>query len=118
MKNTVISVICIFAVFIYSFFTTFYVNDFSKKMNNLLPASESSEYVNTEININDLVNIYENKKYILTFIINRENTDKLEEIIINLENSIKYNDEQNTNACVQLLRSTLNSIVTSNSFTL
>lgn len=62
MKNTVISVICLSLVFVYSIFTFFYIKNFKVQMESCLP------YAETTITAKDCENIekiYRTKKDVL-----------------------------------------------------
>lgn len=114
MKHAVISAVCVAAVFLYSIFTMFYVKDFSRQINSCMTSENNVVYTDTDV----IKNIYEERKHILTFILNKDHTDELEEIIINLEKSVEYKDNQSIAVNISLLRSALDRIVKSNSFTI
>lgn len=113
MKHALISAICVAIVFIYSFFTMSYINNFCNSINEVLPYA--ADY---NINTDAIVKIYDEHKNILTFILNRDHTNELENIIINLDKAVKYNDKQNTAINISLLKSALDSMIKSNSFTI
>ena len=114
MKHAIISAICVVLVLVYSFFTMLYVNDFSRQINGQLTASAETGYIDTD----KIKDIYEDKKSVLTFILNRDHTDEMENIITNLDSAVKYNDKKDISTNISLLKTALDGIVKSNSFTI
>ncbi|MBQ6928805.1 MAG: DUF4363 family protein [Oscillospiraceae bacterium] len=114
MKHAIISAICVVLVLAYSFFTMLYVNDFSRQINGQLTASAETGYIDTD----KIKDIYEDKKSVLTFILNRDHTDEMENIITNLDSAVKYNDKKDISTNISLLKTALDGIVKSNSFTI
>lgn len=114
MRNTIISAICVTAVLLYSFFTMLYVNDFSDRIKNELPLSFEISDINTD-NIND---IYNEKKKILGIILNRDQLEEIEDIIINLESAVKFDNSQEIHNNICRLKSAIDYISKLNSFTI
>lgn len=112
MRNTIISAICVAAVILYSIFTSIYINDFSNQINTELSLSVNISDVNAD-NIN---NIYNEKKKILDIIINRDHVEEIEDIIINLESAVKFNDNQAIYTTALNLKSTIEHIKKLNGF--
>ena len=112
MRNTIISAICVTAVFLYSIFTMLYVNDFSDRIKKELPPSFEISDINTD-KIND---IYNEKKKILGIILNRDQLEEIEDIIINLESAVKFNDNQAIYTTALNLKSTIEHIKKLNGF--
>lgn len=114
MRNTIISVICIVLVFIYSSFTMLYIDDFSNQINRQLPLS----FEISDANINNINNIFNNRKKVLDIIINRDHVEEIEDIIINLETAIKFNDKHEIYKAALNLKSAIEHIDKLNSFTI
>ena len=114
MRNTIISIVCVVLVFAYSIFTTLYVSDFSNKINNELSISFSDN--RSDINIEKLKDIYIRKKKLLGIIINRDHAEELEDIIINLETAVKFDDAQEIYNNCYALKSAIEHIEKLNSF--
>ena len=85
MRNTIISAICVSAVILYSIFTSIYINDFSNQINTELSLSVNI----SDVNVDNINNIYNEKKKILDIIINRDHLEEFEDIIINLQSAVK-----------------------------
>ena len=114
MRNTIISAICVAAVILYSIFTSIYINDFSNQINTELSLSVNISDVNAD-NIN---NIYNEKKKILDIIINRDHVEEIEDIIINLESAVKFDNSQEIHNNICSLNSAIDYITQLNSFTI
>ena len=114
MRNTIISAICVTAVFLYSIFTMLYVNDFSERIKKELPPSFEISDINTD-KIND---IYNEKKKILGIILNRDQLEEIEDIIINLESAVKFDNSQEIYNNICSLKSAIDYISKLNSFTI
>ena len=114
MRNTIISIVCVALVFAYSIFTTLYVSDFSNKINNELSVDFSDNKPN--INIENIKDIYNDRKKLLGIIINRDHTEEVEDIIINLETAVKFDDAQEIYNNCYALKSAIEHIEKLNSF--
>ena len=112
MRNTIISAICVAAVILYSIFTSIYINDFSNQINTELSLSVNI----SDVNVDNINNIYNEKKKILDIIINRDHLEEIEDIIINLESAVKFNDNQAIYTTALNLRSTIEHIKKLNGF--
>ena len=112
MRNTIISAICVAAVILYSIFTSIYINDFSNQINTELSLSVNI----SDVNIDNINNIYNEKKKILDIIINRDHVEEIEDIIINLESAVKFNDNQAIYTTALNLKSTIEHIKKLNGF--
>ena len=111
MKHMIISLLCLLFVVVYSFFTIFYVSDFKSQIDIQLTSQSDT------ISIKDceaIKEIFEGRKNVLYFILNNEDADNFKEIIINLENAVKYNDIQGIDTYRQLLESIMDKIVQQN----
>ena len=116
MKHIIISAVCVVVVFIYSFFTMFYINDFSKQAEGIL-ASHNDGILNIK-EIATIEELYSNKKSTLKFMLNRDHTDRIEEILINLSTAAKFKDDSDMHTNVLMLKTVLDDIKTSNGFTI
>lgn len=116
MRNTIISIVCVVVIFVYSIFTMTYVNDFSKQIANELPSFFSDS--NCYVNIDNIKNIYSNKQKILSVIVNRDDVEDIENIIINLETAVKFSDQKEIYNNTYALKSTLEHITRLNGFTI
>ena len=112
MRNTIISAICVAAVILYSIFTSIYINDFSNQINTELSLSVNI----SDVNVDNINNIYNEKKKILDIIINRDHLEEIENIIINLESAVKFNDNQAIYTTALNLKSTIEHIKKLNGF--
>lgn len=112
MRNTIISAICVAAVILYSIFTSIYINDFSNQINTELSLSVNI----SDVNVDNINNIYNEKKKILDIIINRDHLEEIEDIIINLESAVKFNDTQAIYTTALNLKSTIEHIKKLNGF--
>lgn len=112
MRNTIISAICVAAVILYSIFTSIYINDFSNQINTELSLSVNI----SDVNVDNINNIYNEKKKILDIIINRDHLEEIEDIIINLESAVKFNDNQAIYTTALNLKSTIEHIKKLNGF--
>lgn len=112
MRNTIISAICVAAVILYSIFTSIYINDFSNQINTELSLSVNI----SDVNVDNINNIYNEKKKILDIIINRDHVEEIEDIIINLESAVKFNDNQAIYTTALNLKSTIEHIKKLNGF--
>jgi len=112
MKSIIISAVCLTLVFIYSIFTFNYVKNFKQEIDGYLPyLNDVSLYQSSSENIKKA---YNNKKRVLQFILNNEQTDKLEELISSLENSVEFYDKQNISEYAKLINVTLDDIMHQN----
>lgn len=116
MKHTIISFICVIIVIGYSLFTMYYVNSFSHQTEASISSYPTNEI--TTDTVNDLNTIYDDKKKILRFILNRDHTDKFEEALINLESAVIFDNKQDIASNVMLLKSTVEDIRKMNGFTI
>ena len=112
MRNTIISAICVAAVILYSIFTSIYINDFSNQINTELSLSVNI----SDVNVDNINNIYNEKKKILDIIINRDHVEEIEDIIINLKSAVKFNDNQAIYTTALNLKSTIEHIKKLNGF--
>lgn len=112
MRNTIISAICVAAVILYSIFTSIYINDFSNQINTELSLSVNI----SDVNVDNINNIYNEKKKILDIIINRDHLEEFEDIIINLQSAVKFNDNQAIYTTALNLKSTIEHIKKLNGF--
>ncbi len=115
MKHTWISCACLALVLVYSIFTFNYVKDFKSEIEYYI--SNSDMYI-TEIEYEKIKNIYDSKKSILRFIINNDYTDEFENIIISLDNAIKFDNKDSVSEQINLLKINLERIMMQNKFRL
>ena len=89
-----------------------YINDFKDHIDQELPLS----FEISDVNVNNISNIYNKKKKILDIIINRDHVEEIEDIIITLETAIKFNDKQEIYSAALNLKSAIEHIKKLNSF--
>ncbi|MBR5306950.1 MAG: hypothetical protein IKU47_08540 [Oscillospiraceae bacterium] len=103
MKHIIIASAALTAVVLYSIFTFFYVQDFTCKITpeNNIPITE---------NIVMIRNIFDEKKKIMGFVVNKDHINDVENCIIRLENAVKYNDAQQIEENAMLLYSAVDEL--------
>lgn len=103
MKHIITASAALTAVVIYSIFTFFYVQDFTYKIapENNIPITE---------NIVMIRNIFDNKKRVMEFLVNKEHLNDVENCIIKLENSVKHNDMQQIEEDTMMLYSAVDEL--------
>ena len=116
MKHTIISFICVIIVVGYSLFTMYYVNSFSRQTEAYISSYPTKEI--TTNTVNELNKIYDEKKQVLRFILNRDHTDKFEEALISLESAVMFDNKQDILSNVMMLKSTVEDIRKMNGFTI
>ena len=97
MKHIVISAVCTAIIFIYAFFSTFYINKFTDSCYSQLKNAEENGY--TIQIVTDLKSIVSKNKFLLEFMTEKSRIEDMENLIIELENAVKYDDEQQIYLC-------------------
>ena len=112
MKHTVIAVVCFIAVFVYSGFTYFYVNNFTREIRDELFFIDNNEISSEKVE--DIKDSYEEKKDVLYFILNKEHLENIEEYIIKLELSVEYDNRQDIETYKKLLDAAIEDVMHQN----
>ncbi|MBQ7283688.1 MAG: hypothetical protein IJ339_04775 [Oscillospiraceae bacterium] len=112
MKHTVIAIICFIAVVVYSAFTYIFISDFTDSVEDKLSVLNS--YSISADSVNEVKQIYEDKKGVLYYILNKEHLENIESYIIQLEQAVNYDNLQDTETYKELLHSAIMDITHQN----
>lgn len=107
MKHTIIAFAALVIVAVYSLFTFLYVSAFTSDMLEFTAAEATVTDTN---DMSAIRSTFEKKKKVLSFVINKEHLNEVENHIIQLENAAEYKDTQNAQQALKLLHSAIEEI--------
>ena len=108
LKHIFLTIICIAGIALYTFFSCKYINEYTHttlaELNNIY--SEN----NYHSSIENIKEIYEERKNILLFMVNKDHLDEAEDIISELESAILYDNQQDIKTAKEQLKSIIEEI--------
>lgn len=108
MRHTIIAAVSVVLVAIYSAFTFFYIGGFTKEMETQISLAQND--VVTLQTGEKIEEIYQNKRAVLLFLMNREHISEVEQNIIRLKNAAMYNNTESAQKYLTLLKSSIEEI--------
>ena len=108
MKNTVISIVCIISVAVYSVFSSLFIDSFTKKIEDKIIYADNNGY-NAAINEN-MQQILDKNMSVLLFTTSQEQINVIENCIINIRYATEHNDVMNIQINKSILLNTLEEI--------
>ena len=115
MRHTIIAAVSVVLVAAYSAFTFFYIGGFTKEIETQIElAQNDAATLQTGEKIEE---IYQNKRAVLLFLMNREHINEVEQNIIKLKNATMYNNTESAHRYLNLLKSSIEEIKQQNNNT-
>lgn len=108
MKNTVISIVCIVLVAVYSAFSSIFINNFTGKIEDIIISADKNGYSSTTTD--NIQKILDENMSVLLFTTSQEHINIIENCIINIYYATEHNDVMNIQIYKSILLNTLEEI--------
>ena len=108
MKHVSITLICIAGIVVYTFLSCRYISTYTAQTLAELNNINNTAYIISSVeNIKD---IYDERKKLLLFMVNKDHLDEAEDIISELESAIIYDNKQDIQTGKEQLKSIIEEI--------